>query len=329
MILNQLFTNGAIFQAQKPVPVFGEASGCITVEFAGQVKKASAINGHFTVMLDPMPYGGPYSLCVTGDGETVKLDDIYVGEVYLIAGQSNMQFKLQDSSYPVEKYCDEKLLRFFTTERIEKGEPHTPADGWVAVTRDKAGSFSAIGVLVGEMMRKKTGAAVGIITCYQGASVIESWMPFEVASQPRFTIPEEEKSYDHHCPYYLNWNHPGRLFDFTFRSIAPYATAAVIWYQGESDVCESEAKIYKDELLAMIEAWRDEMDDSMLKFIIIQIADLLDSVVEIRKVLQQAQADAANPEKNIFTVISRDVCENNDIHPKTKDLLAARIAELL
>lgn len=54
-----------------------------------------------------MPYSGPYTLTVSFETETVVLEDIYVGEVYLFAGQSNMEWKLRQTVTPDElrRFC--------------------------------------------------------------------------------------------------------------------------------------------------------------------------------------------------------------------------------
>ena len=70
------------------------------------------------------------------------------------------------------------------------------------------------------------------------------------------------------------------------------------------------------------------MDES-LGFIIIQLADHLDRAGYAWSKIQEMQLLAQDEIPNVKTVICRDVCDNIDIHPKEKDILSKRIAELL
>ena len=69
----------------------------VTVKIAGQshTTKAGA-DGSWQVMLDPMPAGGPHVLSIQGKN-TLKLDDVLVGEVWICSGQSNMQWSVAGS----------------------------------------------------------------------------------------------------------------------------------------------------------------------------------------------------------------------------------------
>ena len=79
-------------------------------------------------------YGGPYEMTVAGDGDTVHIEDIMVGEVLLCSGQSNMQFAMGGEVTPREQYVDDPLLRIYTCESMEFHDilipngTHTPAD---------------------------------------------------------------------------------------------------------------------------------------------------------------------------------------------------------
>lgn len=88
--------------------------------------------------------------------------------------------------------------------------------------------------------------------------------------------------------------------------------------------------MYDKEVCALIDTWRSDLKNNKLPFVIVQIADFCYSPnKEAWKLVQKAQYEVQNMRENVTTVISRDVCENDDIHPKTKDKLAERIAEVL
>ena len=114
------------------------------------------------------------------------------------------------------------------------------------------------------------------------------------------------------------------------RPSSPFAFSGVVWYQGESDACVSEGAVYDRELSALIARWRADYQDEQLPFVVVQIADFLPTgEPEGWKMVQEAQARVGETVPFVKTVVSRDLSENDDIHPHTKDKLAARIVAAL
>ena len=327
MKLDRIFTSHMVFAAGKPIRVWGEGSGCGNIVFAGEEMHFCAIGNRWEVEFPPRPYGGPYELRAELGGETVVLEDIMVGEVYLIAGQSNMQFKISDGSEAGMQPDLSLDIRLYSPDRLEANETLHPEDGWVK-NGDRIESWSAIGYLLGNNVARRKNVAVGLISCYQGASCIESWMPGGTMDKLGICLTKEEKFPDHFLGGY-NWNEDGVLYQKAFRQVVPFPFTAVIWYQGESDTSVAEAKVYAAELCEMIDIWRADLRDKKLPFVVVQIADFDLRTDDGWKMIQQAQLEVPALRENVITVLSKDVCESNEIHPKTKGLLAARIAETL
>lgn len=89
-----VFTDGAVLQANRPVPVWGMADPGekVSVSFAGQTKTVKAgADGKWRVTLDPMAYSSVGRNLTVG-GTTSS--DVLVGEVWLGIGQSNMEYPL-------------------------------------------------------------------------------------------------------------------------------------------------------------------------------------------------------------------------------------------
>ena len=100
---NPLFSDGMVLQRDRGVPVWGtaDAGERVTVQFAGQSVSTTADDqGRWSVRLAPMMAGGPLGMTIAGKN-TVELDDVLVGEVWIASGQSNMQWPLSrtDNSY--------------------------------------------------------------------------------------------------------------------------------------------------------------------------------------------------------------------------------------
>ena len=93
MKLPAIFGTHMVLQRDQKDRVWGwaEPGEDVTVQIAGQSKTAKAgPDGAWQVVLDPMPAGGPHTLTIRGKN-TVKFDDVLVGEVWICSGQSNMQ----------------------------------------------------------------------------------------------------------------------------------------------------------------------------------------------------------------------------------------------
>ncbi len=327
MKLHPIFQSHMVFPANKPIRIYGEGQGTATVKFAGQKKSAVFDNDSWTIHLDPMEYGGPYTLEATLNDETILLNGIYVGEVILFSGQSNMQFRMNESNTPEERYRSNDKLRIY------QANADGSVNGWTICQKDDVGMLSALAYLVSDEITRQKNIAVGAVICCQGASVIESWVPENTFEPLGIAIPLEDNIRDHD-PSYRAWNGEGTLYHTALSRVIPYPLSAVVWYQGESDTSDKEGLVYLEELCTLIDIWRKDFCDESLFFAVIQIADfdtglMKDWGTEGWKLVQKAQIDVREKRPYVETVISADVCEADDIHPKTKDKLAKRIVETL
>lgn len=329
MKLNQLFQNHIVFDAGNPIRVFGTGKGTVTVNFHGQTRTQTVTADKWLVELPAETYGGPYEMEIDLDGERVTLTDVYVGEVYLLAGQSNMEFKLINSATPSDFCVHDDRLRCFMAKRPEDGEADQTVVGWEVCDPETAGMWSALGYHFAREIAERKNVAVGLVTCYQGASVIQSWLPEEIAGEERFFVPPEDLYRDHFHERFRMWNPPAFLYHFSFEPLIPFAFHAVLWYQGESNASEAESRLYGEMLEAMICRWRADLMQPDLPFAVVQIANYRNRNHDAWHRIQRAQAEIADRLPCVVSVASWDVCEDDDIHPKTKHLLARRLADAL
>lgn len=329
MNLNKIFTSHMVFAANKPIRIYGEGRGTVKIDFAGIIKETVSSDDKWYMEFPPMEYGGPYKLTAVFEDYTVLLEDIFIGEVYLFSGQSNMQFKMEETDEPFENFKSNEMIRMFSTDRLDDSEYFKSKDGWVVQNKEQVKYWSAIAYYTSNEIFKRKNIAIGVITCYQGASVIESWVPAGAFQKIGIDIPIKEKHCDHTDENYKKWNGDGALYEYGLSQVIPFNLSAVVWYQGESDTAKSEAKVYIDELKELINIWRKDFKNPLLPFCIVQIANYIHRTDEAWAIVQNAQADIQNVTDNTKTVISADVCETDDIHPKTKDKLSKRIADQL
>ena len=99
--LPDVISSGMVLQRARAVPIWGKADPGepITVRFGKQAKKATADEaGKWRVNLDPLPASAtPVTMIISGKN-TIELHDILVGEVWLVAGQSNIQCLLSETA---------------------------------------------------------------------------------------------------------------------------------------------------------------------------------------------------------------------------------------
>ena len=327
MKLNKIFTSNMVFAANKPIRIYGYGVGEAVIRFGDTEKKVASESDEWYTELPAMQYGGPYTLAFESEGSTTVLEDVYVGEVYLFAGQSNMQFKLGESSSDPKKCRAKPEIRMLNTDKIEKGERFALKDGWIKCDDGNIADWSAIAYHTAITLSDRKDIAVGAICCYQGASVIESWVRSGLFAENGIVLTDEEKFIDHF--EYHDWNGDGVIYSYALSQVIPFALSGVVWYQGESDASLAESRIYKKELSLLIDHWRSEFKNESLPFVVVQIADFIGREREAWSNIQKAQADIQNEKKKVISVRSADVCEKDNIHPPTKDKLSIRIVDAL
>jgi sialate O-acetylesterase len=201
--LSPLFSDGAVLQRGREVPIWGGADPgeSVTVRMNGKEAVGTADgSGRWSVKLPSQDAGGPFDLTVQGKN-TIVLHDILVGEVWVASGQSNMNFPLQtfvpaDPVYgPPAKEAiaaaNDPMLRMFNVK--PSVSPDKPADNlelpdgqWKASTPETAGKFSAVAYYFATELRKSLNVPVGIIHSSIGGTPAETWM-----SQPAIaSLPE-------------------------------------------------------------------------------------------------------------------------------------------
>ena len=109
MKISDIFTSNMVLPAGKEIRIFGEGEGNVTVTLCGNTAKGVCSDGKWEAVLPPMTYGGPYEMRIELDGEAVTHENVYIGKVYIFAGQSNMQFKLHESATSVNECTPRRL----------------------------------------------------------------------------------------------------------------------------------------------------------------------------------------------------------------------------
>ncbi|MDQ8202153.1 sialate O-acetylesterase [Pelagicoccus sp. SDUM812003] len=180
-----LFRDHAVLQQGMPIPVWGAADDGekVSVTLDGKTVSTVAKDGKWSVKLDPMTAGGPYTLTIKGNNE-ITLSDILIGEVWVCSGQSNMerQLGLRDWQQPIKNWEAEAAsanfpqIRHFGTAQTLALEPQEFVDGeWLVCSPETAPQFTAVGFFFGRALHQARGVPIGLIHSSWGGTPAEAW----------------------------------------------------------------------------------------------------------------------------------------------------------
>ena len=183
--LNNMFGDHMVLQQGIRNKVWGKADPgeAVTVTLGGQTHSTTAAaDGSWHVFLDPVQeYGGPHTLTVKGKN-TVAFDDVLIGEVWVCAGQSNMQWSLdQVNDSDLEKVAAKfPNIRLVSVPQVGTQEPQWNFNGkWQVCSPETVSGFSAVGYLFGKQLHHTLGVPVGLINNAWGGSAAEAWVKRE------------------------------------------------------------------------------------------------------------------------------------------------------
>jgi sialate O-acetylesterase len=334
-----VFADHMVLQRESPVAVWGraEAGEGVTVEFQGQRKTAAAAaDGRWQVTLDPLKAdANPASLTVSSSkgGQPLVREDIVVGEVWLIAGQSNAGMALKECLNPEQEIAAaaDPLLRHMTNTHVFDGRgPRPDAEcTWQVTTPEVAGDFHAVPYFFGRSLRRKLGLPVGVIAVAYGGSRIEAWMTPEALATTewgRETIDVWRGLTERGPVNFDHGDHPAAIFNGKVGPLAPFAVAGSIWYQGENNASDGSAGQYADLMPLLIADWRRLWHRDDLPFLLVQLPNYTGKPHWLWPQIRQAVFDAAATVPHTRMIVTIDVGDPDDIHPKNKAPVGERLA---
>lgn len=315
--------------------------------------------GNWSVSLAAMPAGGPYTIDVLSEDTTLKLEDIWFGDVYLSSGQSNMAFPFKSAVgtntdiAEASKYAQIRLFRnknLVATNNVaweesilEKVNDLAFFEGhWELCSPTSVADFSAVAYSFAQQLSQslKERVPIGIIDISVGGSNLESWMPRKFLENDNVL-----------STYIHSWRQSDFIQDFCRERGAknlekassklqrhPYdpaynfeagiskwkhvQLAGVLWYQGESNAHNIEHHDYL--FPKFIQSWREAFQQD-LPFYFVQLSSINRTSWPY---FRDAQRHYVKNLKQVYMAPSYDVGDSLDVHPTEKKIIGKRLADL-
>ena len=337
--LPAFFMDNMVLQQQTDAPVWGWATPKkevrVSPSWTDEVYTTRADKeGRWKLSLPTPKAGGPYEIRLS-DGEELTLKNVLLGEVWICAGQSNMEMPMKGfKNQPVENGNLDAArgtnpnIRLFTVKRnAQISEVEDVVGKWEEARPLSIRDFSATAYYFGRMVEEVIDVPVGLICVAWGGSACEAWMtPDMLAPFKQVTLPKTQQEVDktqQRCPTAL-WN--GML-----RPLVGMAIRGAIWYQG----CDNwnRAYYYADLNATMIRGWREKWGIGDFPFYYCQIApfdyDIITAVGQPRynsAYLREQQAKVEHMVPNTGMAVLLDVGMERGIHPYDKQTPGERLA---
>ncbi|MCX6898355.1 MAG: sialate O-acetylesterase [Verrucomicrobia bacterium] len=358
--------NAVLQQGQKvPVWGTADDGEKVTVKFCGQEVSTVAKGGKWKVWLKPLKAGGPFKMTICGKN-SVELKNVLIGEVWICSGQSNMQWTVRGSTDAerVIAQCKDPMVRLITIPRGGKDEPQLDLPAaqkpvlWQECAPETLPDFSSVGYFFGKHLRAALKVPVGLISSNVGGTPAEAWTSRAVLEKEFpdvFTrhataikdFPQTLERYNKaitdlkkagkEIPQAMkrvpenpvtSSKRPCGLYNAMIAPLLSYAIKGAIWYQGESNA--GRAFEYRKLFPSMIKCWRDDWKQGDFPFLFVQLAPFMKIEAEPKESgwaeLREAQLLAALHVPKTAQAVITDVGDENDVHPKQKDPVGARLA---
>ncbi|MDR1145904.1 MAG: sialate O-acetylesterase [Verrucomicrobiales bacterium] len=276
--------------------------------------------GAFTVTLDQLPVGGPYRLTLTVGDETLTVKSFYVGDLWLLAGQSNREGCGANIANPPSH----PLIRAFSMRRewrlaeyplhIMGESPDRCHHVARQLTREEGEAARRVrpngvgcGIWFALEMLRAGGVPQGLICTAHGGTSMSQWEPGQI-------IDGEPQMYASALA--------------SLRAVGQ-PISGVLWYQGESDTDRASAALYVARMKQLVAALRRDLRQPALPWFTVQIARVYGpGEAESWNLIQEYQRQLPGLIRNLSVVPAIDLPLDDGVHLSAdgQRLLADRLA---
>ncbi|WP_187263503.1 sialate O-acetylesterase [Pontibacter beigongshangensis] len=326
--LPAIFGNHMVLQQNAEVTIWGWARALedvtVTSSWDQKTVKTKASNqAKWEVKLNTPAAGGPYTIKIEGYN-TILLEDVLIGEVWLCSGQSNMEWSARagiDNAEQAVAQADFPSIRFFSVAHRTADAPQLDLGGqWVVCTPETMKDFSAVAYFFGKDLHQNLKVPVGLINSSWGGTPAETWVnPDLIEENKAMAASAATQKQVAWCPV-----EPGKTYHTMLRPLVPFRIAGALWYQGESNTNDPEN--YATLLPTLINNWRSDWGYEF-PFYYVQIAPFKNYGLQAGARLRDVQRRTLQVPNTGMVVIS-DIGNNENIHPTNKHDVGKRLANL-
>ena len=365
LAVDPIYSSHMVLQRGKTVPISGTCTGSkpVVVSFAGQQVRAKVKGNIWQANLEPMEAQAEGSaLTVTQGKESVTLDDVVVGEVWIASGQSNMFWRLVETRDKAALQAPENpAFRFYHSEPKVETPRRAYTDeqcdilksgklyqgSWSVSSPESSRRMSAVGWYFGRKLQQELGVPVGIIHASLGGSEMLAWIPKSVVKKKYPQVLGDKWMHDKMIdPFWvrprallnlgdrLNIPHPyrpGYLYEAGIAPWAKFPVKGVIWYQGESDAAIPNDELNRKVLTDLITSWREAFHNPELAFCMVQLPRIKDPapVRALWAEFREVQSRVSRELPQVYCANTIDLgTTNHDVHPPRKLEVGERLAAL-
>ena len=211
LFLHNVFQGGMMLQRDKPITVWGwaKADAEVEVTLGGKTQKTKAKGRDWSVTFEALPASAkPITLRVTSAGDSVEHGNIIIGDIWVLGGQSNMEFPLTKVENGQLDILSANLpeIRMLTTPSTSDikdkknfvshyswsdwSKRHFRQGYWDVCSPETVADMSAIGFVFAKRMHEVTGVPIGLIDTSIGGTTVEAWTPLPAmqASKDEATV---------------------------------------------------------------------------------------------------------------------------------------------
>ena len=183
VVPNPMFTDHAVLQRDKPIPVWGTSDPgeqvrvSLSTDTGTSARTQATADGRWIAELPALPAGGPYTLTIQGKNR-VQFKDVMIGEVWICSGQSNMEMQLRSTFEAKQAIAASEYpkIRLFTVAKATATGPLDKVRGeWKICGPETVPGFSAVAYYFGRDLQKALGVPVGLIHTSWGGTPAQAW----------------------------------------------------------------------------------------------------------------------------------------------------------
>jgi sialate O-acetylesterase len=305
LCLHNLFQSNMVIQRDKPIKLWGWATAGekVTVTLDGKQQTATAAKDRSWKVTFPklLASAKPRKIIIKGKSKTITLDNILLGDIWILGGQSNMEhpivrvedgdLEIASANYnnirvltvpaqngPKEKQTFSRLFEWHSFFRT-----HYRKGDWDVCTPETVRELSGIGYVFARRLYNASKIPIAVIDISRGGTCIETWLPINTLKatntpEVKSKLTEWDKKIASYKPQKgkagptMDMNRPGNCYASMLAPIAGLPVKGAIWHQGYNNAMQAEGHVMYYQLFGkMIEAWRTAFEDPKMAFGIISL----------------------------------------------------------